>query len=88
LVLVWNRTTDDIVAPLAYVLTNLSNAVAVVSGATTCVAGVPSPFATMHAGSDGVLSAGEVSATVLLFFKTQSGPISYDPVVLSGAPPR
>jgi hypothetical protein len=88
-VAVQNKTTSSIGAPLAFVASNLENAILLFAhGRTVCFSTGGDPFLLLDAGTDGELSPNEVAWTYALFWRTSSEAIAYMPRVLSGIPPQ
>ena len=83
LVVVANTSGESIQGPLSYVLTDLTNAASIGTLPLACGAMPPTPYALLHGGDDEVLSPGEATATLLLFFRTGVGHVDYTPIVLS-----
>ena len=87
-VLVGNPTGKVFAGPLSYVLHDLQNAAAVTALTTTCVGDAPAPYFRIDAGADVVLGPGEYRLSLLVFYQTGVGAISYMPRVLGGTPSR
>ena len=86
-VLVRNRTANSIPGPLAFVMHDLKRAAFLGSTRRTdCLSETGDPFAMIDAGDDDTLTPGEVRVGLLLFFKTERGPITYEARVLAGLP--
>jgi hypothetical protein len=82
-----NHTTSAITGPLAIVLEGLSPHATLVnaSGVTNCATPAGQPYAVVHVGSDGVLSAGETATFVLQFVSTTTQSISYQTRMVAGS---
>ena len=82
-----NFRTQPIRGPITLFLTNLKNAIYVGNNATSkCYSSGGVPYTVVSPGPDNIFSPGEVVIVPLLFFKTGSGPITYDQQVASGSP--
>jgi hypothetical protein len=82
-----NTSGQNISGPIAFVVDGLSTNAALYNplGLTTCAAPLNSPYVSLNAGSDNVLSAGETITVVLEY--TNANPqqsITYVPRVLAG----
>jgi hypothetical protein len=86
-IVVQNKTTSPIGAPLAFVTSHLENAVLLFArGRTACFSTGGDPFLMLDAGAEGELSPNEIAWKYALFWQTSSGAIAYTPRVLSGIP--
>jgi hypothetical protein len=83
LVIVVNTSGESLQGPLTYVLTDLTNAASIGTLPLACGALPSTPSALLHGGDDEVLSPGEATATLLLFYRTGPGHVDYTPVVLN-----
>jgi len=85
-VTVQNSRATAITGAVSLVLDNLSAGVALFNkiGNTTCAAPSGSPFVTVDAGADGVLSPGETTTVVLEFTNPSRQSITYTTRVVAG----
>jgi len=88
-VTVGNGTLKPIKGPVTLVLNNLTNAVFLNNTLQTkCYSAGGSPYVTVSAGADNVLSPGEFVTFSLAFLKTGSGNITYTQRVVSSVPTK
>jgi N-acetylneuraminic acid mutarotase len=89
LVLIGNRTTENITGPLAYRIDDLTAAYAATATTTRCQPlGLRRPYFRIDTGADNILSPGEYRLALLWFYHTVDLPITYTPGVLAGLPVR
>ena len=86
-VIIHNKTSAPIAGPVAFVMSDLQNAIFIGSPLKTrCFSPEGDPFMIVPVGSDNVLGPNESALTGIWLLRTRADPVTYTPRALAGLP--